>query len=58
MIPSFIIPQTLGVDFLERTIHVEETSIRLMLWDTAGQEGKIYVKSLILMLIDHQSSMP
>lgn len=30
--------KTIGVDFLERQIKVEEEEVRLMLWDTAGQE--------------------
>ncbi|CAG2115318.1 unnamed protein product, partial [Medioppia subpectinata] len=30
--------KTLGVDFMERMIRVKSENIRLMLWDTAGQE--------------------
>lgn len=30
--------KTIGVDFLERQIEVNDEDIRLMLWDTAGQE--------------------
>ncbi|ESP05283.1 hypothetical protein LOTGIDRAFT_103096 [Lottia gigantea] len=30
--------KTIGVDFLERQIEVNNEDIRLMLWDTAGQE--------------------
>ncbi|KAK3790242.1 hypothetical protein RRG08_034806 [Elysia crispata] len=30
--------KTIGVDFLERQIEVEGEDVRLMLWDTAGQE--------------------
>ncbi|XP_054154204.1 ras-related protein Rab-23-like [Oppia nitens] len=30
--------KTLGVDFMERKIRVKSDNIRLMLWDTAGQE--------------------
>ncbi|KAF5280336.1 hypothetical protein FQR65_LT03145 [Abscondita terminalis] len=30
--------KTIGVDFLERQIEVEGEEVRLMLWDTAGQE--------------------
>lgn len=30
--------KTIGVDFLERQIQVNEEDVRLMLWDTAGQE--------------------
>ncbi|XP_072045100.1 ras-related protein Rab-23-like [Amphiura filiformis] len=30
--------KTIGVDFLERQIELNEEEVRLMLWDTAGQE--------------------
>ncbi|KAF2987259.1 hypothetical protein EK904_000070 [Melospiza melodia maxima] len=30
--------KTIGVDFLERQIQVNGEDVRLMLWDTAGQE--------------------
>ncbi|XP_033644856.1 ras-related protein Rab-23-like [Asterias rubens] len=30
--------KTIGVDFLERQIQIKEEDVRLMLWDTAGQE--------------------
>ncbi|KAK1121619.1 Ras- protein Rab-23 [Melipona bicolor] len=30
--------KTIGVDFLEREIEVDGEDVRLMLWDTAGQE--------------------
>lgn len=30
--------KTIGVDFLERQIEVNDEEVRLMLWDTAGQE--------------------
>ncbi|XP_068896267.1 ras-related protein Rab-23-like [Tenebrio molitor] len=30
--------KTIGVDFLERQIEVDGEEVRLMLWDTAGQE--------------------
>nr|XP_054771803.1 ras-related protein Rab-23-like [Lytechinus pictus]XP_054773057.1 ras-related protein Rab-23-like [Lytechinus pictus] len=30
--------KTIGVDFLERQIEFNEEDVRLMLWDTAGQE--------------------
>ncbi|KAL4426430.1 hypothetical protein ABPG74_004447 [Tetrahymena malaccensis] len=29
---------TVGVDFLAKTLHIDDKSIRLSLWDTAGQE--------------------
>ena len=30
--------KTIGVDFLERQLRVQGEEVRLMLWDTAGQE--------------------
>ncbi|XP_003390188.1 PREDICTED: ras-related protein Rab-23-like [Amphimedon queenslandica] len=30
--------KTIGVDFLEREIEVDDDNVRLMVWDTAGQE--------------------
>lgn len=30
--------KTIGVDFLERQINIDDNDVRLMLWDTAGQE--------------------
>uniref|UniRef100_A0A2H6N7W1 Ras-related protein Rab-23 n=1 Tax=Micrurus carvalhoi TaxID=3147026 RepID=A0A2H6N7W1_9SAUR len=30
--------KTIGVDFLEREMQVNDEDVRLMLWDTAGQE--------------------
>ncbi|KAK9888266.1 hypothetical protein WA026_000529 [Henosepilachna vigintioctopunctata] len=35
---------TVGIDFLSKTIYLEDRSVRLQLWDTAGQER---FKSLI-----------
>lgn len=29
---------TVGVDFLAKTLHIDDRNIRLQLWDTAGQE--------------------
>ncbi|KAB0371403.1 hypothetical protein FD755_017812 [Muntiacus reevesi] len=34
-----IIPQaTIGIDFLSKTMYLEDRTVRLQLWDTAGQE--------------------
>ena len=46
--------KTLGVDFLERLIQVNNSPVRLMLWDTAGQEEfdaltKAYYRGNILL---------
>ena len=32
---------TIGIDFLSKTMYLEDRTVRLQLWDTAGQE---YVK--------------
>jgi Ras-related protein Rab-6A len=29
---------TIGIDFLSKTMHLEDRTVRLQLWDTAGQE--------------------
>jgi len=29
---------TIGIDFLSKTVHLEQRAVRLQLWDTAGQE--------------------
>ncbi|KAF8821281.1 Rab6 [Cardiosporidium cionae] len=29
---------TIGIDFLSKTLHLEDKTVRLQLWDTAGQE--------------------
>lgn len=33
-----IIKPTVGVDFVSKTVNVENKSLRMQLWDTAGQE--------------------
>jgi small GTP-binding protein len=33
-----MIQPTVGVDFVSKTINVENKSLRMQLWDTAGQE--------------------
>ena len=30
---------TIGIDFLSKTMYLEDRTIRLQLWDTAGQES-------------------
>ena len=29
---------TIGIDFLSKTMYIDEKIVRLQLWDTAGQE--------------------
>lgn len=29
---------TIGIDFLSKTVYLDERTVRLQLWDTAGQE--------------------
>ncbi|KAG5314036.1 RAB6 protein, partial [Acromyrmex insinuator] len=31
-------PATIGIDFLSKTMYLEDRTVRLQLWDTAGQE--------------------
>ncbi len=33
-----IIQATIGIDFLSKTMYLEDRTVRLQLWDTAGQE--------------------
>jgi Ras-related protein Rab-6A len=33
-----MIQPTVGVDFVSKTVNVENKSLRMQLWDTAGQE--------------------
>jgi len=30
---------TIGIDFLSKTMYLEDRTVRLQLWDTAGQVG-------------------
>ena len=32
---------TIGIDFLSKTMYLEDRTVRLQLWDTAGQ-GNVY----------------
>ena len=31
---------TIGIDFLSKTMYLEDRTVRLQLWDTAGQVGR------------------
>lgn len=33
-----ILKPTVGIDFISKTLHLDNKTIRLQLWDTAGQE--------------------
>lgn len=33
-----VIQATIGIDFLSKTMYLEDRTVRLQLWDTAGQE--------------------
>ncbi len=35
---SFSLQATIGIDFLSKTMYLEDRTVRLQLWDTAGQE--------------------
>ena len=35
---NFIIQPTVGVDFVSKTVNIDEKVLRMQLWDTAGQE--------------------
>lgn len=34
----FALQATIGIDFLSKTMYLEDRTVRLQLWDTAGQE--------------------
>lgn len=34
----FYFQATIGIDFLSKTMYLEDRTVRLQLWDTAGQE--------------------
>lgn len=34
---------TIGIDFLSKTMYLEDRTVRLQLWDTAGQERFRYL---------------
>jgi GTPase SAR1 family protein len=33
---------TIGIDFLSKTMYLEDRTVRLQLWDTAGQVRRLY----------------
>lgn len=35
---AFALQATIGIDFLSKTMYLEDRTVRLQLWDTAGQE--------------------
>jgi GTPase SAR1 family protein len=35
---------TIGIDFLSKTMYLEDRTVRLQLWDTAGQASYQYYK--------------
>lgn len=39
---------TIGIDFLSKTMYLEDRTVRLQLWDTAGQVRDLTVSSLFL----------
>lgn len=43
------IQATIGIDFLSKTMYLEDKTVRLQLWDTAGQVIKISVLLLLWM---------
>lgn len=36
---------TIGIDFLSKTMYLEDRTVRLQLWDTAGQGNFYLIKS-------------
>ncbi|KAL1562065.1 Ras-related protein RABH1b [Salvia divinorum] len=38
LIYHFLVQTTIGIDFVTKTLYLEDRTVRLQLWDTAGQE--------------------
>ena len=50
---------TIGIDFLSKTMYLEDRTVRLQLWDTAGQERfrsliPSYIRSLLMTKLNYQ----
>lgn len=43
--PSFFVQATIGIDFLSKTMYLEDRTVRLQLWDTAGQEYVFFFRA-------------
>lgn len=39
---------TIGIDFLSKTMYLEDKTVRLQLWDTAGQVQRLLPKCLFV----------
>jgi len=39
---------TIGIDFLSKTMYLEDRTVRLQLWDTAGQVQQVLTRRLVL----------
>ncbi len=42
---------TIGIDFLSKTLYLDDRTVRLQLWDTAGQVWPQLLSALILLNI-------
>ena len=40
---------TIGIDFLSKTLYLEDRTVRLQLWDTAGQVARLNTLGVLLM---------
>lgn len=38
---------TIGIDFLSKTMYLEDRTVRLQLWDTAGQVGLPRISAIL-----------
>ncbi|KAG6880263.1 hypothetical protein C0992_001832 [Termitomyces sp. T32_za158] len=43
---------TIGIDFLSKTMYLEDRTVRLQLWDTAGQEATTKATQLNIMFME------
>lgn len=42
---------TIGIDFLSKAMYLEDRTVRLQLWDTAGQVSKIFNRVNIIAVL-------
>ena len=42
---------TIGIDFLSKTMYLDDRTVRLQLWDTAGQVRRLTAFTFILLTL-------
>lgn len=49
---------TIGIDFLSKTMYLEDRTVRLQLWDTAGQVGYLFRRFMFVFKERFRSLIP